>query len=224
MNRKRVLYMTLFSTLMFIASTVSAREFSGGGGSIYFGTGSPNSINAATELRDDFDINDESGNFVLGMQGFFQSNRYRIGGAIQAHAWAGFNPGKNEEGDETAGVAAVVGGFYSSYAIRHDRMLLNIGAIVGAGRCYLGYSRGDEGGDRHQSVSTFFIEPQISIGMATCQWFAVEFQLSAPIFLLTENLNLIEGPKSYTVKSSDLIGLNFSVKLTSGKIANPQRL
>lgn len=235
MDRKRISFMTVFLILVFIHSAVIARDFSGGGGSIYFGTGSPNSIDAVSELADDLDIDDQSGNYTLGVQGFFQGERYRLGGTLQAHAWAGFNltknninndiddvsPGKNNTDDEVAGVAAIVGGLYSSYTIRHDRMLLNIGTVVGAGRCFLGYSLGGEGENREVSVSTFFIEPQASLGVATCRWFAVEFQLSSPIFILTEDLKLSERRKTYTVRSGDMIGVNFSIKLTFGKIANP---
>lgn len=207
-------------TVVFMAGTADAEGFSGGGGSIYFGTGSPNSIDAASDLVNDLDINDESGNFLLGVQGFYQGDWYRIGGALQTHAWAGANLGKNDTEDDAAGVAAIVGGFYGAYTIRHDRMLLNVGAVVGAGRCLLGYSLGDEGEDRDETVSTFFIEPQASLGVATCRWFGVEFQLSAPIFILTDDLELTEGGTTYTVKSGDMTGVTFSVKLTLGEIAD----
>jgi hypothetical protein len=221
MNRSQLPFTAVLLIVVFIPSAVAAEEFSGGGGSIYIGTGWPNSIDAASELADDLDINDESGNFVLGVQGFYQGGEYRIGGAFQAHAWAGVNIGKNDAEDDAAGVAALVGGLYGTYTIRHDRILLNVGAVIGAGRCLLGYSLGDEDEDRDESVSTFFIEPQASLGVATCRWFGVEFQLSAPIFVLTEELKLSEGEKTYTVKSSDMMGVNFSIKLTFGKIANP---
>ncbi|UCF06232.1 MAG: hypothetical protein JSV33_04180 [bacterium] len=220
MNRRRLVFMTAFIIGAFISGTVVAEEFSGGGGSVYFGIGWPNSIDAASELANDLDINDESGNFVLGAQGFFQGHSYRIGGAFQAHGWAGVNFGKNGAEDDAAGVAALVGGLYGTYTIRYDRVLLNVGAIVGAGRCLLGYSLGDEDEDSDESVSTFFIEPQVSLGVATCRWFGVEFQLSAPIFILTEDLKLSEGGKEYIVTSGDMVGVNFSIKLTFGKIAN----
>lgn len=221
MNRRLLALTAVLLMVVFIPSAIVAGEFSGGGGSVYFGTGSPNSIDAASELAEDLDINDETGNYVVGVQGFYQGGRYRIGGALQAHAWAGVNPGKNGADDDAAGVAALVGGLYGTYTIRHDRMLLNVGAVVGAGRCLLGYSLGDEREDKDESVSTFFIEPQASLGVATCQWFGVEFQLSAPIFILTEDLKLTEGENTYTVKSGDMAGVNFSVKLIFGKIANP---
>jgi len=235
MSRKRISFMAVFLILVFIHSVIVARGFSGGGGSIYFGTGSPNSIDAVSELADDLDIDDQSGNYVFGIQGFFQGESHRLGGTLQAHAWAGFNltenntnhdvdyvnPGKNSTDDAVAGIAAIVGGLYGSYTIRHDRMLINVGAVVGAGRCFLGYNLGGEGENREVSVSTFFIEPQASLGVATCQWFAVEFQLSSPIFILTEDLKLSEAGKTYIVKSGDMIGVNFSIKLTFGKIANP---
>jgi hypothetical protein len=213
--------MAVLIIVIFIPGALIAEAFSGGGGSVYFGTGWPNSIDAASELADDLDINDESGNFVLGAQGFYQGERYRLGGALQAHAWAGVNLGENGAEDDAAGVGAIVGGAYGTYTIRHDRVLLNVGAVVGAGRCLLGYSLGDEGEDKDESVTTFLIEPQISLGVATCRWFGVEFQLSAPIFILTEELKLSEGDKTYTVTSGDLTGVNFSIKLTFGKIANP---
>jgi hypothetical protein len=221
MSRRRLPFMAVLLIALFIPGAVAAEEFSGGGGSVYFGTGSPNSIDAASELADDLDINDERGNYVLGVQGFFQGDRYRLGGALQAHAWGGANLGKNGADDDAAGVAALVGGLYGTYTIRHDRMLLNVGGIIGAGRCVLGYSLGEEDKDRDESVSTFFIEPQASLGVATCRWFGVEFQLSAPIFILTQDLKLNEGGKTYTVKSSDMMGVNFSLKLTFGRIADP---
>ncbi len=221
MSRRRLPFVAALLVAVFIPSAAAAGEFSGGGGSIYVGTGWPNSIDAASELADDLDINDETGNFVLGVQGFYQGSGYRIGGAIQAHAWAGVNIGKNGAEDDAAGVAALVGGFYGTYTIRHDRVLLNAGAVVGAGRCLLGYSLGDEDEDSEESVGTFFIEPQVSLGVATCRWFGVEFQFSAPFFILTEELKLSEGGTEYSVKSSDMMGVNFSIKFTFGKIANP---
>lgn len=235
MDRKRISFMAVSLILVFIHSVIAARGFSGGGGSIYFGTGSPNSIDAVSELADDLDIDDRSGNYILGIQGFYQGERYRLGGMLQAHAWAGFNltknntnhdvdyvnPGKNNTDDEVAGIAGLVGGLNGSYTIRHDRILLNVGAVLGAGRCFLGYSLEGEGENREVSVSTFFIEPQVSLGVATCRWFAVEFQLSSPIFILTEDLKLSEAGRIYTVKSGDMMGVNFSIKLTFGKIANP---
>lgn len=221
MSRRRLPLVAGLLVAVFVASSaVIAGEFSGGGGSIYFGTGSPNSIDAASDLADDLDVNDESGNYVLGVQGFFQGDRYRIGGAFQAHAWAGANLGRNGAEDDAAGVAAIVGGLYGAYTIRHDRMLLNVGGVVGAGRCLLGYSLGDEDEDKDESVSTFFIEPQASLGVAACRWFGVEFQLSAPIFILTDDLKLSEGGKTYSVKSGDMMGVNFTVKLTFGRIAD----
>jgi hypothetical protein len=219
-SHERLALVAVTLVVVFIASSTVAGEFSGGGGSIYFGTGSPNSVDAASELADDLDINDETGNYVAGILGFYQGDSYRIGGAIQAHAWAGANLGKNGAEDDAAGVAAIVGGLYGTYTIRHDRMLLNVGAIAGAGRCLLGYSLGDEDRDKDESVSTFFIEPQASVGVAACRWFGVEFQLSAPIFILAEDLKLTEGDKTYTVKSSDMTGVNFSLRLTFGKIAD----
>lgn len=220
MSRVLLPFISVLLIVGFIGGTVVAGEFSGGGGSVYFGMGSPNAIDAASDLADELDINDESGNFVVGVQGFFQGDRYRLGGALQAHAWAGANLGKNGAEDDAAGVAALVGGLYGTYTFRYDRMLLNVGAVVGAGRCLLGYSLGDEFEDREESVTTFFIEPQASLGVATCQWFGVEFQLSAPIFMLTDDLELTEGGTTYTVKSGDMTGVNFSVKLTFGKIAD----
>jgi hypothetical protein len=221
MSHRRLSFTAVLLVVMFIPVAAGADEFSGGGGSIYFGTGWPNSIDAASELADDLDINDETGNFVLGLQGFYQGGQYRLGCAFQAHAWAGVNIGENGAEDDAAGVAALVVGLYSTYTIRRDRVLLNVGTVVGAGRCLLGYSLGDEDEDRDESVSTFYIEPQVSLGVATCRWFGVEFQLSAPIFILTEELKLYEGENSYTVKSGDMIGVNFSIKLLFGKIANP---
>ena len=53
------------------------------------------------------------------------------------------------------------------------------------------------------------------------KWFGVEFQLSAPIFLLTEDLELTEGAETYSVKSGDMVGVVFSIKLIFGPIANP---
>jgi hypothetical protein len=111
-------------------------------------------------------------------------------------------------------------GLYGTHTIRNDIMLLNVGGIVGAGKCLLGYNLEDEGKDRNENVSVFFIEPQVSLGVATCRWFGIEFQLSSPIFIFTEELELSEGEKSYSVKSSDMMGVNFSVKLTFGKIAD----
>ncbi|UCF65503.1 MAG: hypothetical protein JSW33_06635 [bacterium] len=209
--------------LLFFPLALFTQTFSGGGGSVYFGTGSPNTIAAASELADDLHINEQKGNYFAGIHGFYQAATYRLGGAFQAYAWGGVNLGENEAGDDAAGVGAVVGGLYSSYTLRLDRILLNVGAVFGAGRCFLGYSLSDGERGKNQSVSTFFIEPQVSLGVATCRWFGVEFQLSSPFFILTENLSLNEVGKNYSVKGTDMMGLNFSIKLTFGKVANPPR-
>lgn len=215
-----MLFVAVLLAVALVPGAMLAEEFSGGGGSIYFGTGSPNSIDAASELAEDLSINDESGNFLLGAQGFYQGDRYRLGGAFQAHGWAGVNFGENGADDDAAGAAAIVGGLYGTYTIRHDRVLLNVGATAGAGRCLLGYSLGDENQDKEESVTTFFVEPHVSLGVAATRWFGVEFQLSVPIFILMDDLQLEEGGKTYTVKGDDMLGVNFSVKFTFGKIAD----
>lgn len=220
MSHKRLTFIAVIIIVVFIPSVLVAEEFSGGGGSIYFGFGSPSSIDAASELSYDLGINDQTGNGVLGVQGFYQDESYRLGGALQGHAWAGVNSGKNGADDDAAGVGALVIGLYGTHTVMNDRMLLNVGAIVGAGKCFLGYNLEEENEDRNESVSTFYIEPQVSLGVATCRWFGVEFQLSAPIFILTEKLELTEEGKTYSVESDDMIGVNFSAKLTFGKIAN----
>ena len=221
MTSNRIKTLTFLLALFFIPVLTFGQGFSGGGGSVYFGTGSPNSIDAASQLYEAYDINEETGNYVMGIQGFYQAERFRLGGAFQGHAWAGINPGSNEAGDDAAGVAAFVGGLYSTYTFRLDRLLLNAGVIVGAGRCFLGFHLEDRNIDQTENVATFYIEPQVSLGVATCRWFAVEFQLSAPIFLLTEDLRLAADGRVYTVKSGDMNGINFNIKLTGGKIANP---
>jgi hypothetical protein len=56
--------------------------------------------------------------------------------------------------------------------------------------------------------------------VAATRWFGVEFQLSAPIFILMDDLQLEEGGKTYAVEGSDMMGVNFNVKFTFGKIAD----
>lgn len=218
MNRRRLPSVAALLIVVLIPGGVAAAEFSGGGASMVLGLGTPNSVDAATALANDLAINDERGNVVLGLQGFYQGDRYRLGGTAQAHAWGGINPGKDGADDDAAGVGAFIVGLYVTHTIAHDRMLLNVGGIAGAGRCLLGYSLG--GVDRDESVTAFLLEPHISLGVAEWRWFGVEFQLSAPIFLLTEDLTLTEGGTTYTVKNGDMIGVNFSLKLTFGKIAD----
>ena len=221
MNRSQFFLKIVFLIVVSIPAALPARDFSGGGGSIYFGTGSPNSIAAVTNLANDLEINDARGNYIMGIQGFFQNERYRLGGIFQGHAWGSVNLKDEDAKDDATGVAALVGGLYSSYTFRNDRILLNTGIIVGAGRCFMGYNLGEQDENRYESVTTFYIEPQASLGVASCRWFAIEFQLSTPIFIFTEELKLDRGEQTYAVNSSDLLGLNFSIKLTSGKIANP---
>jgi hypothetical protein len=220
---KNQLLFTLLAIGVF-NSPVFADEFTGGGASIYFGSGTPNSIDGASELADDYQIKDETGNFMMGVVGFFQGDNFRGGAAFQMHAWAGVNAGEQEADDDTAGAAAVVFGFYCAWTPRHDRMLLNVGAVIGAGKAILGYSLGEDRGDIDESVTvgTFYLEPFVSVGVATGRWFGVEFQLSAPIFILQEDLQLTTVlNKTYTVKGSEMSGLSGSIKLTFGKIADP---
>lgn len=214
---------TIFAILTLVPALAiapaAADDFSGGGGSIYFGTGSPNSIKAASNLADDLAINDESGNYVAGILGFYQGNRYRLGGAFQAHGWGGVEFGHHGVDDRAAGVVAAIGGVYGTYTLSHDRMLLNVGGVVGAGRTVLGFSLGNDM-DHDANVATFYFEPQVSIGVAALRWFGVEFQFSAPIFLLTEDLTLEYGGNSYTVTGSDMTGITFTMRLTFGRIAD----
>ncbi|MDH3199207.1 MAG: hypothetical protein OEO21_13305, partial [Candidatus Krumholzibacteria bacterium] len=164
-------FTTVLVAIMLGAGGASAEGFSGGGGSIYFGTGSPNSINAASRLADDLDINDETGNYILGALGFYQGDRYRLGGALQAHAWGGANLGSQGASDGAAGVAAAITGVYGTYTLSHDRMLLNVGGIIGGGRSLLGFSFGDGGPEEKAHVATFFVEPHVSVGVAATRWF-----------------------------------------------------
>ena len=99
--------------------------------------------------------------------------------------------------------------------------MLNLGGLVGAGRCFLGFSLDDGGLEQDASVATFYVEPHVSFGVATCPYFGIEFQFSAPIFILTEDLTLSHAGRTYTVTGGDMAGVNFSLKLTFGSIAAP---
>lgn len=220
MKRHNLFFSSVLLSITLGTATVYAERLSGGGGSIYFGTGSPNSVNAASDLAQDLGVDDETGNYVAGLLGFYQGDNYRLGGALQGHAWGGANAGDQSADDGAAGVVAAIGGLYATYTLSHDRMLLNIGGIIGAGRTMIGYDLGDGGPDDHENVATFYIEPHVSIGVAALSWFGVEFQLSAPFFILTEDLTLTHNGETYTVHGSDMTGINFTMRLTFGKIAN----
>lgn len=202
-------------------ATAAAGDFSGGGLSLGLGTGSPNSVDAASALARDLSVDDETGNYTFIMQGFYQADRFRLGAAFQGQVWGGANVGDQEPKDSAAGVVAAIGGLYGTFTFRHDRVLLNAGGTVGAGRCLLGYSLGNSGPDEKESVSTFYLEPQVSVGVATCRWFGAEFQLSTPIYLLTEDFVLTYDGQTYAVQGSDLAGVQFCMKLTFGLIASP---
>lgn len=118
----------------------------------------------------------------------------------------------------------MVGGLYGTYTFRHDRLLINAGATVGAGRCLIGYNLDDDEDDDEETVGTFFVEPHVSLGVAASRWFAVEFQLSAPVFILLDDLELTRGDQTYTVSGDDMFGVTFAAKLLFGKIAEPQPL
>ncbi|MFC1852791.1 hypothetical protein ACFL27_21550 [candidate division CSSED10-310 bacterium] len=210
-----------FGATVIVAGPVQAQDFQGGGASIYLGAGTPNSIDAASDIAADLNINDETGNFVFGVLGFYQADKFRMGAAFQMHAWAGVNPGTEDVEDDAAGVMAVIWGVYSTYTIKHDRFLMNVGAIVGSGRAVLGFSYGEEDIDENESVDTLYIEPLISFGVAACRWFGAEFQVSAPLFFLSQDLELDWAGETYTVESSEMSGVNVSLKLTFGKIADP---
>lgn len=197
----------------------TAAGFEGGGGSLWIGTGWPSTVDAASNLAEQLAVRDHTGNWAAGVQGFYQGDRHRLGGAFQAHAWGGVNPGRHGADEDAAGVAAFVGGLYGTWTWKRDRTLLNVGAIVGAGRCYLGYSLGSDAVEEESNVATFFLEPHVSAGVATCRWFGLEFQLSVPVFLLTEDLALTVADRTHVVTSGDLTGIDFRLKLTAGKIA-----
>jgi len=207
--------------LLLAAGAPSAQEFSGGGASVLFGTGSPNTIHAADALARDLDVRDVTGNANAGLVGFYQADRFRLGGAFLAQAWGGVNAGGRHAKDDAAGVAAAIGGLYATYTARHDRVLLNVGGVAGAGRCLVGFSLDDGATDREETVTTFYLGPQVSVGVAACRWFGVEFQLSSPVYFFTDELRLDYGGRTYTVEGSDLAGLQFGMALTMGRIAAP---
>jgi hypothetical protein len=203
------------------AASVSGQPFSGGGASIYVGTGFPNSIDAASELAGDLGFTDEVGNLVVGLQGFYQGDRYRLGAAFQALGWGGVNTGTQKANEGAAGVVAGVAGLYATRTIRHDRFLLNVGGVLGGGRALLGFTEEDGSAEEYERVAVFYIEPLISAGVAATSWFGVEFQLSAPLFVLADDLEFTYGGRAYRASGRDMNGASFMVKLTFGKIANP---
>lgn len=211
--------LALVTAILCMGHVAAAQEFSGGGGSVYFGTGFPNSVEAASALADEIGVDDERGYVVAGLQGFYQGERFRLGGAFQAHAWGGVNAGEYEPHDGAAGVAAAIWGLYATYTFRHDRVLLNAGGIAGAGRCALGSTFEDGRVDVDEAVTTFFLEPLVSLGVAATTWFGVEFELATPLFLLTDDLALESTDRApVEVKNSDLAGVTFCLKLTFGKL------
>jgi hypothetical protein len=195
------------------AAPAASQTFSGGGGSIYFGTGFPTSIDGASALADQLGFTRNVHNLLVGIQGFYQGNRSRLGGAVEAHAWGGVDNG-------AAGVVAAVGGLYGTRSFRHDHVLLNVGGIIGGGRARLGF--GQEGGPtQYAQASVFYLEPLLSAGVAPSSWFGLEFQLSAPVFILNKDLDFTYGGNQYTATSRDMSGVSFAVMFTFGKIANP---
>lgn len=212
----------LFFTVLLVVFGTSVSAFQGGGGGIFFGTGTPSSIDAVEDLSDQLGITEEEGNFNAGAFGFFQGDNYRMGASFQFHVWAGWNVGNDDAEDDTAGLAAVTGGFYGTYTFSKNRLLLNLGGTIGAGTIALGYNLGQESGDisNSESLSTLYLEPQISVGIATCRWVGVEFQLSSPIFIFDEDLTLYVRGQEFTVKSGDMAGISFSIKLLFGRIAD----
>jgi hypothetical protein len=221
MRRASLAITTGFLAAVLCAVPAASQTFSGGGGSIYLGTGFPDSIDGATELADDLAFNQDVGKLVAGLDGFYQGNRFRLGGALQAHGWGGVSTGRQKADEGAAGVVAAVAGLYGTYTIRHDRVLLNVGGIAGGGRALLGFSQDHGGPEEYEQVAVFYIEPLISAGVAANRWFGVEFQLSAPIFILSDDLELVYGGRTYTAAGGDMTGVSFAVKLTFGKIANP---
>lgn len=200
---------------------ITSFAFEGAGAGLFLGTGTPSSINAADDLSEDLGINEEKGNFSFGALGFYQAPTYRLGASFQFQAWAGWNTGDDNAQEESAGLAAFTAGLYGTYSFYTGRILLNIGGVVGAGRVSLGYNLNEERGDikERDSVSTFYIEPQISFGIATCRWVGVEFQLSSPIYFLDDELKITLYGNEYSVDSNEMIGITFSMKLLFGVIA-----
>jgi hypothetical protein len=203
------------------AVSAAGQPFSGGGVSIYGGTGFPNSIDAAEALADDRGFTEKVGNLVVGLQGFYQGDRFRLGGAMQAHGWGGVSTGKQEATEGAAGVVAAVAGLYATRTFRHDRLLLNVGGVVGGGRALLGFSEEDASAEEYERVAVFYVEPLISAGVAATRWFGVELQLSAPLFVLADDLTFTDGGRGYTASGRDMSGVSLMVKLTFGKIADP---
>lgn len=194
------------------AAPAASQTFSGGGGSIYLGTGVPTSIDSATELVDELGFARNIHNVLVGVQGFYQADRFRLGGSVEAHAWGGVDHG-------AAGVVAAVGGLYGTWSLRHDRLLLNAGGVIGGGRARLGFGH-ENGPSEYAQVSAFYVEPLISAGVAASRWFGVEFQLSAPVFVLSRDLEFTYLEHQYTATSGDMSGVSFAVMFTFGKIAD----
>lgn len=219
-HRIEMAFIAVFVTAA-LTGTALAQGFQGGGGSVFLGTGTPDEITAATDLANDLNLEHDIGNVFFGAQGFYQADRYRVGASFQTSVWGGWRSGENNAGDNSAGVVTFTAGFYSTYTIRHDRFLFNVGGVVGGGRAGMGFDLGEQDIDEFESVSTFYVEPQVSVGVAACAYFGVEFQLSAPVYLLTDDLRMTYSGRTYSVSGSDLNGLTFAVKLTFGKFANP---
>ena len=61
MTSKPFLGIAFLLILLHIPGVLSSQSFSGGGGSFYFGTGSPNSIEAVSQLSEAYRITEEGG-------------------------------------------------------------------------------------------------------------------------------------------------------------------
>ncbi len=211
--------------LFFMTTSVGAKEFNGGAGGFFVGTGTPSNIDAADDLARHFDINDENGNFTFGGLGFFQKDSYRIGASFQLQAWGGWNREgyrhyDHDHGHDSAGLAAMTGGLYGTYSFSKGPVLFNVGGVAGAGSIRLGYDFDNNNGnrDQHKSTTALYLEPQVSIGYAPTSWMGVEFVVSTPIYLF-DDLTLQVDNRDYTVESEDLLGVTCSVRFTFGKIA-----
>jgi hypothetical protein len=223
---KRLVIIVILNLLLSspaFAVKAEAETFKGFGLSFIAGTGTPTEVDVFEELAINMQVNSKSGNALVGIQGFYQRESYRLGLAASRHSWGGTPIGATTPPEGTVGASATIIGIIGGYSMRRGRLLINLGSVAGEGWVRLDYHQDESHGGFNDggNALTYYLEPFASLGWIATSWLGIEAHLSAPLFFFRQKLSLTGLETSSQVSGQDVSGISVCIKLTLGKIAGP---